>query len=563
MVSATDVSVVQITVAGSTLAADFMDELALVRVDESVHMPSQCTLHFNDLWFNLFNRRTLKIGSELSVAFRFEGKPVTVFDGEVVSVSSDHGRGTGDEMVVTALDRGHRLHRQAHARTFLKQTDSAVAQKIAQEHGLQATVDATSQQHEYVVQHGETDFDFLRGRAERIGYQFWVSGKKLYFKRRPEGTEGSNTTLTWGSNLIQMRARLSAVDHLDEVTVRGWGATNKESVQGKSTASSPPVTFTTASARTQVASDAKTFGASAHMTGQVPVDSVNDAESLARSMMTRAIGSDVVLRGEAMGNPNIGAGREVTISGAASSLDGTYLLTSVEHTFGADVPYRTRFTSAGADPIELPDLLRVEAQGGNAGGWGGFFAGVVTNVNDPETLGRVKVKIATLGDEVESGWARVVSPGAGKDRGFELLPEVQDEVLVGFEFGDMQRPFVIGGLWNSKDGLPDAAAIADGKVKQRVWKSRLGHKIEMVDDDGKPALNITHSGGTTKIELTKDNGVAVTSDKPVTVKGKDVTLEATGNLTFKGQKISLKGSGGVQIDGGPDVTVKGSQIKLN
>ena len=126
----------------------------------------------------------------------------------------------------------------------------------------------------------------------------------------------------------------------------------------------------------------------------------------------------------------------------------------------------------------------------------------------------------------------------------------------------MNRPVVLGGLWNSKDALPEAAAVADGKVKTRTWKSRLGHTVEMTDDDSAPTLIITHSGKSTKIELTKD-ALNITSDKPVTVKGKDVSLEATGDLTLKGQKVSLSSSSSVELKASADMTIKGAQIKLN
>jgi hypothetical protein len=121
---------------------------------------------------------------------------------------------------------------------------------------------------------------------------------------------------------------------------------------------------------------------------------------------------------------------------------------------------------------------------------------------------------------------------------------------------------VLGGLWNSKDALVDVAAVADGKVKKRIWKSRLGHKIEMSDDDSAPTLTITHSGSATKIELTKD-ALNITSTKPVTVKGDAVSVEATGKLTLKGQEVELIASAGATLKAGTEMTIKGTQIKLN
>ncbi|MHC5832550.1 MAG: phage baseplate assembly protein V, partial [Nostoc sp.] len=84
-----------------------------------------------------------------------------------------------------------------------------------------------------------------------------------------------------------------------------------------------------------------------------------------------------------------------------------------------------------------------------------FLVGIVTNNKDPKGLGRVKVQFPTLTEEHTSNWARVVAPGAGNNRGFDCLPEIRDEVLVGFEHGDIHRPYIIGGVWNGEDASPE------------------------------------------------------------------------------------------------------------
>jgi uncharacterized protein involved in type VI secretion and phage assembly len=98
---------------------------------------------------------------------------------------------------------------------------------------------------------------------------------------------------------------------------------------------------------------------------------------------------------------------------------------------------------------------------------GGLAVGVVTDNNDPLQQGRVRVKYPWLSDDDASYWARVVALGAGKERGLQLLPEVNDEVLVGFELGNMEYPYVLGGLWNALDTLPEPGAISGG-VQKRV-----------------------------------------------------------------------------------------------
>src|SRR5436305_6326639 len=143
----------------------------------------------------------------------------------------------------------------------------------------------------------------------------------------------------------------------------------------------------------------------------------------------------------------------------------------------------------------------------------GVVVGVVTNnQNDPEGLGRVKVKFPWLSDEDESNWARVAAPMAGKERGFYFLPEVEDEVLVAFEHGDIRFPYVVGALWNGKDAPP--ASNGDGKNNVRVIKSRSGHVVKLNDEDGKETIEIVDKSGKNSLVVdTAKNTITITSDK--------------------------------------------------
>src|SRR5262245_31955279 len=109
----------------------------------------------------------------------------------------------------------------------------------------------------------------------------------------------------------------------------------------------------------------------------------------------------------------------------------------------------------------------------------GVVSGIVTNNQDPDKRGRVKLKFPWLSDTDESWWARIVSPMAGKERGVYFLPEVNDEVLVAFEHGDPRFPLVIGALWNTEDKPP--FTNDDGKNNVRAIKSRSGHTITLGD----------------------------------------------------------------------------------
>ena len=116
----------------------------------------------------------------------------------------------------------------------------------------------------------------------------------------------------------------------------------------------------------------------------------------------------------------------------------------------------------------------------------GLMIGIVTNNDDPENQGRVKVKLPALTEDDESDWARVVNIGGGSHRGTHVLPEVNDEVLVGFEHGDIHHPYILGGLWNGNDQPPQPSGktVKNGKVIKRTLRTRLGHELVFDDPEG-------------------------------------------------------------------------------
>ena len=146
----------------------------------------------------------------------------------------------------------------------------------------------------------------------------------------------------------------------------------------------------------------------------------------------------------------------------------------------------------------------------------GVAVGVVTNNQDPDGFARVKVKFPWLSDEDESHWARVATPMAGEDRGLYLLPEVDDEVLVAFEHGDVRFPIVVGALWNGKDRAP--AANDDGKNNIRMLKSRSGHVIRLNDEDGKETIEVIDSSGKNSLIIdTAANKITITAEQDISL----------------------------------------------
>lgn len=203
----------------------------------------------------------------------------------------------------------------------------------------------------------------------------------------------------------------------------------------------------------------------------------------------------------------------------------------------------------------------------------GVVVAVVTNNEDPDGLGRVKVSFPWLSTEDESQWARVAAPMAGKDRGAYFLPEVDDEVLVAFEHGEVSHPYVVGALWNSKQAVYQKG---NGPNDLRTWKSRSGHFLEF-DDSGSAKVTLKTTAG--HILTLDDSGKKIeckTSDGANYLKmdegGSKITMETTsGDMLIKAANtidieattINVKSSGATKMEAGSNWDTKaGSNFTL-
>jgi phage baseplate assembly protein V len=196
----------------------------------------------------------------------------------------------------------------------------------------------------------------------------------------------------------------------------------------------------------------------------------------------------------------------------------------------------------------------------------GLVIGVVTNNKDPDGLGRVKLSLPWLADGFETDWARIASPMAGATRGLYLLPEIDDEVLVGFAHGQLDSPFVLGALWNGKDKPPESNS--DGKNDRRSFTSRSGHVIRLTDTQGEERIEILDKSGKNSIVVdTKTNTVTLSADTDVVVraaKGK-LTLAGDGGVEIKSGKgdVKVTASKGIDVKANGQLVLKGATVDIN
>jgi len=188
-------------------------------------------------------------------------------------------------------------------------------------------------------------------------------------------------------------------------------------------------------------------------------------------------------------------------------------------------------------PLEM--ILDVRLPSGLGGRWYGAFPALVTDIVDPEGLGRVMIALPwspdTAGARYET-WARLATFMAGNNRGSWFIPDVDDEVLIVFEGGDPRRPYVIGSLWNGKDKPPESMDGA-GKNFKKVLRSRNGVKLTMDDTDGREQFILETPGGQ-KLTL-KDGPGAV---EIVDSNGNSIKMEASGITITASAKVTINAS---------------------
>ncbi len=301
-----------------------------------------------------------------------------------------------------------------------------------------------------------------------------------------------------------------------------------------------------------------------------PLALIPEATVIAQTVADR-IGADFIqAEGQCMGDPRVKAGRMIEVAGVGLKYSGPYLITGATHVYD-DSGYVTNFRADGREAKTLTTLLA--SDGDKPGRIYGVVNGVVTNNMDPMAQGRVKVKFPFLGglQSVESNWCRVATPMAGAQRGFYCIPEVDDEVLVAFEQGDVNFPYVVGSLWNTMDRQPkpSAAVVIGGKVNQRMWVSRSGHQIVFDDTPGQEHIQIVDKTTMNSIKIdSTQNAMTVEMQGPITIKSvsQDISFDCT-NFSVKAKancnleanaNISLKATANLEMKATSQATLEGT-----
>jgi phage baseplate assembly protein gpV len=625
---------------------DLKDDLLEVAVDTNLYMPAMFSITVKDVLDSKTGKlaytdaEVFKPGAEVKIEIETDEIPeepgsvrATLIIGEITAIEPDFAAGGVPGLRVRGYDRSHRLTRGKNTRvygdanpagagiaedkivqTIVRETDGLTGQQID-------TSGLSNIKYCYVLQYNQTDLEFLWSRARLLGYQVYVIDKTLYFQkadahRGPESDKPAN--LIWRRNLGRFEPRLTLMHQVTEARALGWDPDQKTSIEGKATSDTSKTIPKIGLNKKGSALSKEAFKDPAvDAVVDHPLVSIDQAKAMAAARFAEAESEFIRADGSCrQGDPRLIAGRVVTIEDVGQKFSGDYYVTEARHVW-ARGGYAVTFSVTGRHPYSLSYLLN-ERDGHERGLIHGVVTAKVVSLEDPEELGRVQVMFPWLPKykdaDLSSNWARLANPMGGAERGFFYIPEIDDEVLVVFEHGDVNLPYIVGTLWNKKDKPPEGTAkiLSDDKKKinQRILRSRSGHLILLDDKEGEEHITITSMSGhtvilddkggsetitirdkTEKNEMVIDSAknsmtIKVEGDFNVEAKGK-ITLKSTQDMTLqsqanskikaganlglegtakselKGAQVSVNGSAQTEVKGGAMVQVQGALVKIN
>jgi phage protein D len=282
------------------------------------------------------------VGNPIEIDMGYRDRTVALFSGEIVGLEPDFPQGEPPTFTVRAFDLRHRLMRQRRTQSYLNVKDSDIAVQLARRAGLSPDAGDTAVVLPYVLQHDQTDYQFLAARASLIGWDLRVDGRKLFFRSRPVEA-APELTLRRERELLSFRLRLSTLGQSTQREVRGWSVKDKRSVVAHASVGDEMSLMGGTASGGAAARHA--FGEGGSTLVRRPVQSQQEADQLARQGFREQGMGYIEADGLCIGEPRLRAGIVVEIAGLGERFSGHYYVASAAHGVSRRRGYQTRFSA--------------------------------------------------------------------------------------------------------------------------------------------------------------------------------------------------------------------------
>jgi phage protein D/phage baseplate assembly protein gpV len=561
-----------VKIEGLTLAADVRNATRSLSYDNNIDTADMFTLQLDNAGLRFSDSALFDVGKDVEIHMGYEGELEPMMLGEITAINPSFPQSGAPTIAVSGYDRSHRLRTNSPApRSFKYVNASLIAIRLAVENKLVPIVDPGGRVHESIEQNG-SDWALLQELADRNYFQVFVRWDKLYFRfPRPQF---EMAVLEWGKNLISFSPRLSMSGQHGIQVVQSYNYRLAQTIVSVLPALAVASDSEDIIERLGSAAVDQLVELGRYVSRGEQVSDHLEGAALAKSILQQLLEGLYEGTGSCIGLPQLRAGDMIEIQGVGKRFSGKYRLRRVTHTID-DGGYRTTFEVAQRYTTNLLQSLRNKLNDSPAPNRqnrieGIMVATVKNNINDPERLGRVQVSFPELSDGNFSRWARVATFMAGGSLsdswGGYFLPDVGDEVFVAFEHGDINRPVVVGSVWNGKARPPEANKDQNAR---KMIRTKTGMQILFDETSGQECLSIQDKPGNSitlrsarnaesltikdkagatiklnaqpseeRLTITDKAGSSITMDS----KTGDVIIEAKGNVIIKsgaGGKIDL------------------------
>ena len=451
----------------------------------------------------------------------FENYQPLQFKGVVAKIASRRGMNDKNEVVITAYSPTIISDDGAHYSSYCEASLDVIVSESLQEYDRSKLSTTIQPQNTtpllYSVQHNESNWQYVSRLARQYGEWLYYNGQELIFGTPKDGSE---LTLTQGKDLYSFSIELLPLPNQFNFFTGDYVSDTFHEKKSN-----------------EIATGANGYNSFASNVSQnlytketrVWVNQVDSAEQRAQldnqvELRKKAIEQQQFsIEGES-NNPGVMLGRKINII-AEGLGEGNYRITKVRHFNNSNGNYQNTFEAISTQLDIFPDtnmmaFPKSESQ-----------IAVVTDNADPEGLSRIKVQFAWQQQDGETtSWLRMLTPHSGGEKGFHFIPEIGEEVLVGFEGGNAERPYVMGALYN---GSKNAGGWQSSSNDIKAIRTRSGHTIELNDADGAESITITDKNSNILIIDTANNNIEITAGETMTLNAKNIEINASEEINIK------------------------------
>ncbi|GAA5037948.1 type IV secretion protein Rhs [Marivirga lumbricoides] len=537
--------------------------------------------------FKISHSSAFKPGTEITINCGYESEEQVIFKGIVTKHQLKIRNGSA-VLQIECKDKALKMTYGRKNEIYQKKKDSDIISDLIKNNGLQGKVEATEEQIEEIVQHYTSDWDFMMLRADINNLVAIVNDGEVNVVK-PKADQAPLFDVDYGTNLYDFDAEMDVKNQYNEISVVGWDPNNQEIIE-VSSKQAPEIQH-----GNQKSSDlAKVLGngkATLQTGGKLSVASLTawGNSMLLRSRLAKIRGN-ATIRGDASVKPNT----IINFSGISNTFNGKAYVSGVYHIIEEgdwktelQIGLKERWFAEDTPGIEAPNAAGLNS------GMQGLQVAIVKKINeDPAGEYRIQVTIPTLKKDNLSIWARLSNFYSTKESGLFFMPEIGDEVVLGFLNNDPQFPIILGSVYSAKN-KPNYTPTDKNEIKSLLTKSKLeiqfndedkiitistpgGHKVIM--DDKEKALTVMDEANKNSI-IMSDKGITIEAEKDIIFKAKgNISMESKGKTEIKatqdfaseGMNVTLKGKtkfaaegAQAELKGSAMTTIKGGIVQIN